>query len=39
MCMGGENEAGKKKGEFVCRKCGAVASKKKMLCRPKKIKD
>ncbi len=36
--MKGKKEAKKKKGNFTCKKCGAVTKKKKRLCKPKKIK-
>lgn len=26
-----------RKGRFVCRRCGRVAHKKKLLCRPEKL--
>ncbi len=38
MCLKGKKEAKEKKGNFTCKKCGAVTKKKKRLCKPKKIK-
>ena len=38
MCLKGKKEAKDKKGNFLCKNCGAVTKKKKRLCSPKKIK-
>jgi hypothetical protein len=36
-CLKGKSTAKTKAGNFKCRKCGAVAKKKKKLCNAKKI--
>ena len=36
--MKGKKQAKAKKGNFLCKNCGAVAKKKGRLCKPKKIK-
>jgi hypothetical protein len=38
MCLKGKSEAKNKKGNFICKKCGAASKKEKHLCKPKKIK-
>jgi hypothetical protein len=38
-CLKGKNKNKPKPGRFRCKKCGAVAKKKKHLCKPRKIKD
>jgi len=35
-CQKGQEPTKAKPGEFQCKKCGAVAAKKKKLCKPKK---
>jgi hypothetical protein len=37
-CLKGKKKAERKAGNFECKKCGALAEKKKKLCKPKKIK-
>lgn len=37
-CLKGKKEAEKEKGNYTCKKCGAVSDKKKHICKPKKIK-
>jgi hypothetical protein len=37
-CLKGKSKAKEKPGRYRCRKCGAVAKKKKSMCKPKKIK-
>ncbi len=38
-CLKGKNKSKPKPGRYRCKKCDAVAKKKKHLCKPKKIKD
>ena len=38
MCLKGKSEDKSEKGNYKCKKCGAVSRKKKHLCKPKKIK-
>jgi len=38
MCLKGKKEAKAKAGNFRCKSCGAVTTKKRRLCKPKKIK-
>lgn len=38
-CLKGKSEAKEKPGRFKCEKCGAVAKKKKKLCKGSKIKE
>ena len=38
-CLKGKKTAKDKPGNFRCTKCGAIAAKKKKLCKPKKIKE
>ncbi len=39
MCKEKKKDSDKQKdGEFKCKKCGAVASKEKKLCKPEKNK-
>jgi hypothetical protein len=37
MCLKDKPKKSGKAGDFACKKCGAVASKKKKLCKPKKL--
>jgi hypothetical protein len=37
-CLKDEPRRDPKPGDFRCKDCGAVAAKKKLLCRPKKVK-
>jgi hypothetical protein len=37
-CMRGKPIRAAKPGDFRCKDCGAVAAKKKRLCKPKKVK-
>jgi hypothetical protein len=37
-CLKGKPIRPAKPGDFRCKKCGAVAAKKKRLCKPKKVK-
>jgi len=37
-CLKGQPIRTPKPGEFRCKDCGAVAAKKKNLCKPKKVK-
>lgn len=36
-CQKGKHKAKAKPGRYRCKKCGAVAKKKRPLCKPKKI--
>ncbi len=38
-CLKGKDSAKKKPGRFECKVCGAVAKKKKKVCKPKKLKE
>jgi hypothetical protein len=38
-CLKGRKKAKEKPGNFKCRKCGAVNSSRKNLCKAKKIKE
>jgi len=38
-CLHGKSKAKHKPGHVECKKCGAVAKKKKDVCKPKAIKD
>ncbi len=37
-CQHGKGAAKKKKGRYLCKKCGAIGKKKDDLCKGKKIK-
>ena len=37
-CLKGKKEAKNKRGNFVCKNCGAIGKKKSRVCKPKKIK-
>ena len=37
-CHFGKSNRKPKLGDFRCKECGAVAAKKKRLCKPKKVK-
>ncbi len=37
-CLKGQSTHAGKKGRFECKKCGAVASKKGKVCKPRKVK-
>ena len=38
MCLDGKKEAKEKPGNYKCKNCGAVSTKKADICQPKKIK-
>jgi len=38
MCLKGKKKAPATPGNFTCKKCGAVHTKKNKLCEPKKVK-
>ncbi|WP_027388887.1 hypothetical protein [Chrysiogenes arsenatis] len=38
-CLKGKSKTDPHPGAFLCKKCKAVAEKKKQLCDPKKIKE
>jgi hypothetical protein len=37
MCLKSKPRKPRKPGKFECKKCGAVAGKKKKICKPTKI--
>ncbi len=37
-CLKGQKKTKAKPGEYLCKKCQAVAAKKGKLCKPKKAK-